>query len=273
MNSLYSSAFDKFPSPVALACSGFGQPSKLHVFTSEATFDHVLIMIFKSGFLCHGSLNSILAVHPLCDHLFKSTIRAFLCNFRSVSASNYNWQKQDHIPQTPIQKFLAASLFYNSHLASIIRYASGNYVGAHMDADRVKKEIEGIVPPAICKNVDILIRVGAPHHIYGHSSTQIFYKFKRYGNHSSIPFKPEKIIKVMNKKHKHNYAIALPSWISRFVPNLHLTPQGLVVKEGKNDRRVFDASFKPEFDSFNINLSANPKTAPPIEYGTTFSNI
>lgn len=142
-----------------------------------------------------------------------------------------------------------------------------------MDADRVKKEIEGIVPPAICKNVDILLRVGAPHYIYGHSSTKKIYKFKRYGNHSSIFLKPEKIIKVMNKEHKHNYAIALPSWISRFVPNLHLTPQGLVVKEGKNDRLIFDASFKPELDSFNINLSTNKKIHLLLNMVQNFSNI
>ena len=116
-----------------------------------------------------------------------------------------------------------------------------------MDADRVKKEIEGIVPADICANVDNSLRTGAPHKIYGHSSQQNFYVFKRYGNHASINIQPEKITKAMNKEHKHKYAIALPCWIARFVPNLHLTPQDLVVKEGKNDRLIFDVSFRPQW--------------------------
>ena len=269
-NNTYTSTFGKFPSLAKLASTGFGRPSRDHVFTSEATFEHVLIMVLKSGFLSKPQMRSLSNVHPLYNHLILSLQRALQTDFRSICEHNTKWQAQEKIPKISYHKFLAASLFYNFHLASIIRFAGGNYVGAHMQADKVLNEIRGIVPHDICVNVEHLLRKGAPHKMNGHSTSENFYTYKRYGNHTSIQLKPEKIAKVMNKEHKHRYAIALPCWIARFVPNLHLTPQGLVVKPGKNDRLIFDASFKPHYNSFNVNMSTNPVTAPPIEYGKKF---
>ena len=90
-NTIYSTAFGKFPSQVQLACSGFGRPSKLHSFTSEATFDHILLFLFRSGFLCTSSLDSIFNVHPLYNHLYKSLLRALKVDFRPICEPNISW--------------------------------------------------------------------------------------------------------------------------------------------------------------------------------------
>ena len=75
----------------------------------------------------------------------------------------------------------------------------------------------------------------------------------------------------MNKENKYCYAMAFPAWIARFVPHMHLTPQGLVVKPGKNDRLIFDASIKIKWDSYNINMATDNSTAPKIYYGEKFA--
>jgi len=61
-----------------------------------------------------------------------------------------------------------------------------------------------------------------------------------------------------------------PSWIARFIPNLHLTPQGLVIKPGKNDRLVFDGSHLIKFNSSCVNMFTNPNLEPKIRYGKAF---
>ena len=75
----------------------------------------------------------------------------------------------------------------------------------------------------------------------------------------------------MNKENKHNYLLPLPCWLARFIQNLHLTPQGLVIKPGKNDRLVFDASHLIKFDSICSNMMTNPSVEYPITYGDAFS--
>ena len=131
-------------------------------------------------------------------------------------------------------------------------------------------QIRGIAPDEVCDNVEKLLKVGAPHEMHGHSTYDNFRAYKDYGNHKSILLKPEKIKKVMNKENKYCYAMAFPSWIARFIPHMHLTPQGLVVKPGKNDRLIFDASIKLEWDSYNINMATDNSTAPKIYYGDKF---
>ena len=74
----------------------------------------------------------------------------------------------------------------------------------------------------------------------------------------------------MNKEDKNQYLIPLPNWLSRFIPNLHLTPQGLLVKKDKNDRLVWDGSFIPHWAAICINMMLTHDTEPKIHYGRTF---
>ena len=74
----------------------------------------------------------------------------------------------------------------------------------------------------------------------------------------------------MAKENKHAYVMPFPSWIVRFIPNLHLTPQGLVIKPGKNDRLFFDGSHLINFNSSCVNMFTNLKLEPKTRYGTSF---
>ena len=42
-------------------------------------------------------------------------------------------------------------------------------------------------------------------------------------------------MKAMNKEDRNQYLISLPIWLARFGRHIHVTPQGLVIKPGKND--------------------------------------
>ena len=58
----------------------------------------------------------------------------------------------------------------------------------------------------------------------------------------------------MNKEDRNQFLLPVPSWIARFIPNLHLTPQGLLSKPGKNDRLIWDGSFIPNWSATSINI-------------------
>ena len=76
----------------------------------------------------------------------------------------------------------------------------------------------------------------------------------------------------MNKEEKNQFLIPFPSWITRFIKHLHLTPQGLLVKKDKNDRLIWDGSFIPNWEATSINMMLNHQTEPKIMYGFTFQN-
>ena len=59
--------------------------------------------------------------------------------------------------------------------------------------------------------------------------------------------------------------------MTRFFYHLHLSPEGLVIKPGKSDRLVFDATFKIHPTSLSLNTAwTHVKDEPPIWYGSAF---
>ena len=94
--------------------------------------------------------------------------------------------------------------------------------------------------------------------------------FLTYGNHSSISKNVDKTMKTMNKEERNQYLIPIPSWVARFIRNMHITPQGLLIKKDKNDRLVWDGSFVPHWDAICINMILSQDTEPKIMYGETF---
>ena len=51
--------------------SAFGKPSLNHTFTSEASFEHILIFILKGNWIVDLDKESLLKVHPLYKHFDK----------------------------------------------------------------------------------------------------------------------------------------------------------------------------------------------------------
>ena len=72
----------------------------------------------------------------------------------------------------------------------------------------------------------------------------------------------------MNKDDKHCFSLYFPKYLTDFIPNLHLTPQGLLCKQGTNDRLIWDGSFLVDENSTSVNMMMNPKNEPDLTYGT-----
>ena len=74
----------------------------------------------------------------------------------------------------------------------------------------------------------------------------------------------------MNKEERNKFLGVFPSWLERFIPHVHLTPQGLIVKPRKKDRLVFDAAHLVSPSSICINDFTNVEDEIELQYGKTF---
>ena len=77
-------------------------------------------------------------------------------------------------------------------------------------------------------------------------------------------------MKTINKEDRNQYLLPFPNWLARFFENIHLTPQGLLSKLGKNDRLIWDGSFQPKRDSTCINMMLNRDYEPEVVYRDAF---
>ena len=116
-----------------------------------------------------------------------------------------------------------------------------------------------------------ILTKGSPAYFNASSTQENFKAFAQYGNHSTIAKNSAKVMKTMNKETQHGYVIPFPDWVIPLCPNIHLTPNGILVKSGKKDRMIWDGSFLPFWWSICINMMQDPSKSPSIKFGTAFT--
>ena len=77
--------------------SKFGKPSLNHTFTSEATFEHILIFLLRSKYLPSRDENILLNTHPLFKHLNDTPKWSSCIEFMDLKNPIENYQDQKTI--------------------------------------------------------------------------------------------------------------------------------------------------------------------------------
>jgi len=232
--------------------------------------DHVLIFLFKGSYLSELDYLHLRSSHPLYNHLYITYIKFRHIDFREISKINKAYALQTTLQQSRLFQYTAALFHYNLHLGSVIRFCGNNYTNEHLHVPSIMTNLKHIVPTHIYDYVYRALTTGAPTKINGHSSHGNFLDYKRYGNHVSITSRPDLVEKSLNKEERNSYALPFPSWLARFIPHLHLSPEGIIIKPGKKDRIVFDASFHIHHHSQSPNDWTSKFDEPQIYYGTAF---
>jgi hypothetical protein len=264
-----------WPTPTELRTQGFGQPSKNHSFRTEATFEHTLIYLFKSCCLDTASISALSGAHPLIGHLHKTIRMLEHYNFQSLREYNPDWAKQTSIQESKVRAGLACLLHYDGRVSDVMRFAGNNYTGAHRNIKERVKRLQGLVDDDLLERYITIMTTGAPTKFNAESSAENTRLYWRKGNHSSIQPALEQVQKTMNKEERNNHVLALPNWTYRFLPDCFITPQHNLVKPGKADRLIFDASLK--HDAFAVPVNGMTSTHEGIEldciFGDTFKKV
>eukprot|EP00957_Ditylum_brightwellii_P210646 15365213-Ditylum_brightwellii.AAC.1 len=122
---------------------------------------------------------------------------------------------------------------YDFHIPSVIRYASNNYTASYKDVYYILNNIQSNLPPETFAEVERVFKVGSPNKLVAISTREKILTYQRYGNHSTLEKSMEKVRKVMDKEDRNCYCTPFPCWVTRFIPHIHVTQQGLILKPGK----------------------------------------
>jgi len=156
----------------------------------------------------------------------------------------------------------------------------GEYTGEYKDPTAIIKTLRHHnCPSAVIDDVQRVLCIGAPASFNAVSSFENFKSYLDYGNHSSATSKPDIIEACITKEINLAYTIPLPSWLAVFVPNIHLSPLGLLERTGKKPRLIVDHSFEPVSISLSNPTPTHPSisvnrlhwvtTELPLAYGST----
>ena len=168
--------------------------------------------------------------------------------------------------------FVAAAIHFDMHIPSVIRYLGGNYTAAYRDVPSILNLVKDKVSDNLFLDMKRILEVGAPNFLVAESTQTNFETYRKYGNHPTLSQNIVKVRKVMNKEERNSYVIPFPNWMTRLIPNLHTTPQGLIVKPGKNDRLIFDGSVRLQWNSMPVNDMTHPSNEPQIHFQKAMPN-
>ena len=215
------------PSQLATAPESFGSISLSHSFIKEPSFENVTLLLLKSSFLSLKDLSALVKASPLILLLWTSLVDLQFLDFSPLRVAAASLQELPSLSGSQVKMFLACALHYNFDMASVIRYIGGNYTAAHTDIDAIVDKLQSInFDNEIIQHIYRSRTIGCPAHFKAESTHKNFMAFLTYGNHSSISKHLGTVLKTLVKEVNKQYVIPFPRWITRFCPNLHLTPQG-----------------------------------------------
>ena len=96
-------------------------------------------------------------------------------------------------------------------------------------------------------------------------------KFRACDNHTSVANNITKVESNLKKEERNKHVAVFRCWLEHFFPCLHLTPQGLICKEGKIDLLIFNGSFLETPFSTCVNQFASTSDEIEPHYGTAIA--
>ena len=249
----------------------FGKENLSQYFVSEAALRHVLLPLWKSGFLAGDapSWDSLIdAYYPAM--VFRDLLNEYGdVDFAPLRGFPDGWDDEKEVNLARVHQATAALLHMNGSVADLVRWIGGPHVSAHISRPQVSASlIKRCVPSETASHVTRILKDGIPAHCTVSSTEENFKQYYFYGNHTTVDQEPEKTYKAMVKDNKRGYTLLLDRRSVLLMLHCHITPQGVVdlATPHKNPRPIFDSSFRPLVWCNAINDWTTKDTEPPLTF-------
>lgn len=254
----------------------FGQPSRNHSFTQEASFETCLFPILVSGYLGYYEFATLCNTHVLIPHMVKMIIQCHSYNFTWISYEDPFWKQQTTVPQSHAMAILAALFHYRMHAPDVMRFLGGSYTGEYRDINNIVETLTSHnIDPWLITQYIRATTVGCPNHFVAETSRDNALLHWREGNHPSVKKNLIDVLNTMAKEHRNRFNMPLPCYIARYLPHCFLTPNHALVKPDKAMRLIFDAAKLFTAQSIPINMMTSTHLGTELEclYGDTFITL
>ncbi|KAG7370629.1 hypothetical protein IV203_019199 [Nitzschia inconspicua] len=153
-------------------------------------------------------------------------------------------------------------------IPKLVRFLGGPHLGATCDVDKILQTLQPSVNPEILQELHGVFVYDAPRHCQGSSTEDNFLAFLRYGNHVSANSHPDELRKGFVKDLRRGFAIAIDKRLLPFIPDLHVTPLGIVDIETPGNN-LGQSSILPSTPSLIPWFSMTGPTSP-ATHGSSF---
>jgi hypothetical protein len=138
----------------------------------------------------------------------------------------------------------AAMVHFGMHPGKLVRHLGGEYTGSDRDVRRTVEALQGLISDSDLRHVKRILLQGCPSKLVLSESSESKLSMIQRGNQKSFVEYPDIVTKTINKEERYSHILPKHEMICKLSPYVRHTSQGMVVKEGKNPRVVWDGSTK-----------------------------
>ena len=228
----------------------FGKDNLRQCFHSQATLRHVLLPLWKSGFLFGRDQDW----ENFAQAYFPTRVLLDLLHdfgdvpFQGIRGYPSGWEVESDVNLDRVRMATAALLHFNGSVADLVRWIGGPHVGAHRDHFLTFRLLEEAnADPEVISDLKRIFLHGIPSLCNAEASDENFSAFYNYGNHTTVNDEPGKTYKAMVKDNRKGFTLLFDPRSVLLMLDCHVTPQGIVDLNSpyKNPRPIFDSSFRP----------------------------
>ncbi len=256
----------------------FGKDSVDRCFRTEPRLRHVLLPLWKSGFMYQAAdeWQNLAIAYPEAATLLQLIDEYGDIQFGSLQGFPSNWNAEVEVNETRVKMTTAALMHFNGSAADCVRWIGGPHVGAHRDNDTIFRRLRlAGVPLSTYNAIKRIYTSGIPNALNATSTEANFQAFLAYGNHRTVEEDPQKTLQALIKDNKRGYTLLFDQRLVPFLLQCHVTPQGVVDLDAinKNPRPIFDSSFRPYPWCQAINDWTSKDTEPPLTFAEAELNF
>ena len=188
-------------------------------------------------------------------------------DFSSLQQLRLDYQSQQSICQHRVEMMNAAMVAFGLDPGKLVRYLGGEYTGESRDTERILKTIGPYISETDANHIRRILQSGCPAELQLTESSSSKLEMMHRGNQKSFNENQDIVKEKMNKEERYSHIIPLHRLMCLFSPYLRHTPQGIVIKVGKDPRLVWDGSTKRRPDDIVLNEVTPTDDKPEITFG------
>jgi len=165
-------------------------------------------------------------------------------DFSTLREPRWNYEDQTEVDPHRIEMASAAMFHFGLHPGKFVRWMGGEYIGASRDVLRVIEAVKDLISDDDLFHLRQILLQGCPHKLQFEESFASKQVIMMRGNQKNFVDHPDIVRKTLNKEDRYSHLIPIDRILCLLSPYLRHTSQGIIIKDGKNPRAVWDGSTK-----------------------------
>jgi hypothetical protein len=166
-----------------------------------------------------------------------------------------------------------AMIHFGLDPGKFVCFLSGKYTGQYWDVHCTLDAIQDQVTSDNYGHIKRILLDGCPAQLTFKEPSSNKLEFISHGNSKSFVENPQRVQKTMNKEDRYSHLVPMDPLLCKLSPYLHHSMQSIVIKDGKNNRIVWDGSTVTWPTDIVMNQVTPVAQEAPVTFGHVKSQI